>query len=85
VKIAGLKTFVVAAPRGGNWVFVELFGGPWRYEVVQTTHEVADGSATLPSVPGLGVELNEAEAAKHPYVADFRNHDTFADGSVADA
>ena len=35
--------------------------------------------------PGLGVELNEAEAARHPYEADVRNHYTFADGSVADA
>jgi galactonate dehydratase len=60
-------------------------GSPWRYELVQTTHEVSDGYATLPTAPGLGVELNEAEAARHPYVADFRHQYTFADGSVADA
>ena len=60
-------------------------GGPWRYEVVETTHEVREGYAALPTAPGLGVELNEAEAARHPYVADFRNHYVFADGSVADA
>ena len=29
--------------------------------------------------------VNEAEAARHPSVADFRSHDTFADGAVADA
>jgi hypothetical protein len=33
----------------------------------------------------LGVESNVAEAAKHPYVADFRSQYTFADGAVADA
>ena len=60
-------------------------GGPWRYEVVETTHRVSGGYAALPTAPGLGVELNEAEAARHPYVADVRHQYTFADGSVADA
>jgi galactonate dehydratase len=60
-------------------------GSPWRYELVQTSHTVERGYARLPEAPGLGVELNEAEAARHPYVADFRNHYTFGDGAVADA
>ena len=60
-------------------------GSPWRYEVVQTQWQVQDGYALLCDAPGLGVELNEAEAAKHPYVADFRAQYTFPDGSVADA
>jgi hypothetical protein len=46
---------------------------------------VEKGFAELCDAPGLGVELNEAEAAKHPYVADFRSQLTFSDGSVADA
>jgi galactonate dehydratase len=53
--------------------------------VIQTACEVRNGYALLPQAPGLGVELNEAEAAKHPYRADFRAQHTFADGSVADA
>jgi galactonate dehydratase len=60
-------------------------GGPWRYELVRTSHRIERGFALLPEAPGLGVELNEAEAARHPYVADFRQHYTFEDGSVADA
>jgi galactonate dehydratase len=60
-------------------------GGRWRYEVIHTTCEVKDGYAVLPQAPGLGVELDEAEAAKHPYRADFRSQYTFADGAVADA
>ncbi|HEX2035507.1 MAG TPA: galactonate dehydratase [Chloroflexota bacterium] len=60
-------------------------GSPWRYEVVRTTCEVKDGYALLPQAPGLGVELDEAEAARHPYHADFRAQYTFADGAVADA
>ncbi|MDQ3703425.1 MAG: mandelate racemase/muconate lactonizing enzyme family protein, partial [Chloroflexota bacterium] len=60
-------------------------GGSWRYDVIRTTCEVKDGYALLPQAPGLGVELDEAEAAKHPYRADFRAQYTFSDGSVADA
>jgi galactonate dehydratase len=60
-------------------------GVAWRYDLIQTKWEVKDGFASLCDAPGLGVELNEAEAAEHPYVADFRSQLTFADGSVADA
>ncbi len=60
-------------------------GCPWRYEVVHTSCTIEHGYAALPQAPGLGVELDEAEAAKHPYRADFRSQHTFADGSVADA
>jgi galactonate dehydratase len=60
-------------------------GSPWRYEVVRTQWRVERGFALLCDAPGLGVELDEAEAAKHPYVADFREQFTFEDGSVADA
>ena len=60
-------------------------GGAWRYEVIQTKWVVKAGYAELCDAPGLGVELNEAEAAKHPYVADFRAQYTFEDGAVADA
>ena len=60
-------------------------GGSWRYEVCSTAWQVKNGFASLSDAPGLGVELNEAEAAKHPYKADFRSQYTFADGSVADA
>jgi len=60
-------------------------GCPWRYEVVRTTCAVEGGYASLPQAPGLGVELDETEAVKHPYRADFRAQHTFADGAVADA
>lgn len=60
-------------------------GCPWRYDVVRTSCVVERGYARLPERPGLGIELIESEAAKHPYRADFRSQLTFADGSVADA
>jgi galactonate dehydratase len=58
---------------------------PWRYDLFDTTYNVKDGYAELPTKPGLGLELNEAETAKHPYRADFRNMWVWEDGSVADA
>ena len=45
---------------------------------------IVDGYAQLPSGPGLGIDLNEAEAAKHPYVPVHRPHWVWQDGSVAD-
>jgi galactonate dehydratase len=60
-------------------------GCPWRYDVVRTSLRVERGYALLPTAPGLGVELDDAELAKHPYRADFRAQHTFSDGSVADA
>ena len=60
-------------------------GSPWRYEVVRTSCVVDGGYALLPQAPGLGVELDEAECARHPYNPDVRSQVTFADGSVADA
>lgn len=57
---------------------------PWRYEIFEGGYTVKDGYAELPTKPGLGLELNEAEAAKHPYRPDLRPMWVWEDGSVAD-
>jgi galactonate dehydratase len=46
--------------------------------------DIKNGYAELPSLPGLGVSLNEKVAAQHPYKPVNREHFTFGDGSVAD-
>jgi galactonate dehydratase len=57
----------------------ELFGG-----VVQ----VRDGFALLPTAPGLGLDLDERVAARHPFDPERertgRAHLTWPDGSLAD-
>jgi 2-dehydro-3-deoxyphosphogalactonate aldolase len=63
---------------------IETWGG-FHAEILKEPVRWEDGYIIPPIKPGLGVELNEAEAARHPYVADFRHQYTFADGSVADA
>ena len=46
--------------------------------------EVEKGWAELPDRPGLGIELNKAEIAKHPYGARDYSAAYYMDGSVAD-
>ena len=58
---------------------------PWRYDIFDGEYNVKNGYCDLPTKPGLGLDLNEAEAAKHPYHADFRSMWVWDDGSVADA
>ena len=40
---------------------------PWTWDLLTGVPRVKDGYLTVPDTPGWGVELNEAEAAKHPY------------------
>ena len=54
----------------------DIFGGP--------AYEVKGGYVGLPTKPGLGLALDEAEAAKHPYRPDLRPMWIWPDGSVAD-
>jgi galactonate dehydratase len=68
-----------------NCVIQEHIQGPlWQADLFQTELKVADGYAPLPTAPGLGLDFDEAEAARHPYVPDFRPEWRWEDGSVAD-
>ena len=40
---------------------------PWTWDLLLGTPRVKDGYLPVPDAPGWGVELNEAEAARHPY------------------
>jgi galactonate dehydratase len=40
---------------------------PWTEDVIGGYERVVDGHLRIPETPGLGVEINEEEAAKHPY------------------
>ena len=57
-------------------------------ELFGETLEIKDGYALPPTRPGLGIDLDERVAAKHPYVAEYevigRARLEWADGSVAD-
>ena len=60
---------------------------PWEEELYGGVHiEYADGYAKLPPGPGLGIDINEEEAKKHPArpFAPARGTLQWPDGSVGD-
>jgi galactonate dehydratase len=63
-----------------NFVILETMMNdvPWRRDVVPEDLEIVDGQMRIPNKPGFGLELNEAEAAKHPYVPHDLRHYTGA-------
>lgn len=40
---------------------------PWRWEVVQHSLKTENGHWLVADAPGLGIEINESAAAKHPF------------------
>ena len=52
----------------------------WKDRVAPPAVEIAEGYVDLPPGPGLGVALDAAEMALHPYVV--RDLDLFGDGSI---
>ena len=40
---------------------------PWRWDVVETEISSEKGYWKVPTKPGLGIEINETEAKKHPF------------------
>ena len=57
---------------------------PWRFDVLSQTLPFEGGTAQLPTAPGLGVEVDEREAAKHPFQQEPLMRYFHPDGSVAD-
>jgi len=48
----------------------------WRKDITTEALEYEDGYIKIPDKPGLGLELNEEESAKHPYRAHDLRHYT---------
>lgn len=57
---------------------------PWRGEVVRGLPPIVGGRAARPEGPGLGIEVDEAAAARHPYEPEPQYRWFHPDGSVAD-
>jgi galactonate dehydratase len=69
-----------------NFVIQETWRAdvPWRFEVLSESLELANGVAKLPTKPGLGVEVDEREAARHPFRQEPLMRYFHPDGAVAD-
>lgn len=59
---------------------------PWRWDVVQHSLKTEKGYWLLPDAPGLGIEVNEAAAAIHPFQQEVMHSTTVRahDGAVLD-
>lgn len=78
--------FAVSTP---NFVIQEEMSGavPWYRDVAEMLPMRRDGSYwQVPDAPGLGVEINEKEAARHPYEPEAIHTRTAVldDGTIAD-
>jgi len=75
--------FALATP---NWLIQEAITGdvPWRQDVVDDPYYTTDGFIEPPTRPGLGIDVNEEEAAKYPYKPEAEQRYFHPDGAVAD-
>jgi galactonate dehydratase len=83
IATAAAVHFALATP---NWVIQEAISSdvPWRSEVLDEPLAVVDGKIAPPTRPGLGVEIDEAAAARYPYSEEVEQRYFYPDGSVAD-
>jgi galactonate dehydratase len=83
IATAATIHFAAATP---NWIIQEAITNdvPWRNEVVVNPVEVVNGHAAIPTLPGLGIDINETEAAKHPFQPEKMQRYFHPDGAVAD-
>ncbi len=82
IATAACIHFALATP---NFLIQEAIRAdvPWRDAVV-TPPRIVDGHALPYEGPGLGIEVNEAEAARHPFAQEEILRFWHEDGSVAD-
>lgn len=57
---------------------------PWRNDVVDEPIPLEAGQCKAPTRPGLGIEINEKEAARYPFQPEVLMAYHHRDGSVAD-
>jgi galactonate dehydratase len=71
-----------------NFVIQEEMSGavPWFHEVLRGLPVLRDGHWSVPELPGLGIEIDEAVAARHPYQPEVQSaaDAVLPDGTVVD-
>jgi galactonate dehydratase len=77
--------FDIATP---NFVIQEEMAGavPWYGEVLRGPIQMRDGFWQVPEAPGLGIEIDEAAAARHPFKQEIMaaTEAVLDDGTVVD-
>jgi galactonate dehydratase len=66
--IAGVAALHFAVSTPNHVIQEEMVGAvPWYFEVVEGPIKLIDGFWQIPVAPGLGITVNEAACARHPY------------------
>jgi galactonate dehydratase len=85
--IAGVAALHFAVSTPNHMIQEEMVGAvPWYGEVVRGPIRMIDGCWQVPDAPGLGIEVDEAACARHPFAPEVR-HTTNAvldDGTIVD-
>ena len=85
--IAGVAALHFAVSTPNHVIQEEMVGAvPWYFDVVRGPIEMIDGFWQTPTAPGLGVEVDEAACARHPYQPEIFHTSTAVldDGTIAD-
>ncbi len=85
--IAGVAALHFAVSTPNHMIQEEMVGAvPWYFEVVRGPIRMIDGCWQVPDAPGLGIEVDEAACARHPFAQEVM-HTTNAvldDGTIVD-
>jgi galactonate dehydratase len=85
--IAGVAALHFAVSTPNHVIQEEMVGAvPWYFDVVQGPIRRVDGFWQVPDAPGLGIVVDEAECAKHPYQQEVLHtqNAVLADGTIVD-
>lgn len=85
--IAGVAALHFAVSTPNHIIQEEMVGAvPWYFEVVKGPIRLVDGHWLIPEAPGLGIEIDEAACARHPYAPEIMHttNAVLADGTIVD-
>ena len=69
--IAGVAALHFAVSTPNHVIQEEMVGAvPWYFEVVRGPIRMVDGFWQVPEAPGLGIEVDEAACARHPFAPE---------------
>ena len=69
--IAGVAALHFAISTPNHVIQEEMVGAvPWYFEVVRGPIRMVDGFWQIPEAPGLGIEVDEAACARHPFAPE---------------
>ncbi|HEY3624484.1 MAG TPA: galactonate dehydratase [Roseiarcus sp.] len=85
--IAGVAALHFAVSTSNHVIQEEMVGAvPWYFDVVHGPIEMVEGFWQVPTAPGLGIEVDMAECARHPFAPEAPHtvNAVLDDGTIVD-